>query len=463
VSYDSHKPPGRPKILWVVVVVFALLAITTVFVFVENSHGLNEWEQCKRELEAHGEKIDWADFVPPPIPAESNSYAAPKMTDWFVRQSGVSVTAHFVHSNTSKTFLTTNEANAYLDETDEDFATDFQLVRTALQRPFARIDGDYSKPFEISMPNFVSLRNLAQMLAQRVRADFLLGHPDDALHELTLMHDLSHLLLTKPDARPYLLVTAMINVAITGLYTEVIVDGFRAQAWSESEIKALAAQLAEINLPPTVAASLRAERAASCHTLATTEPGKIMGGYGAASSGGIVDFFKNPVPTLGAHMPHALVLQNMVTIARLEQMMIDSCEAAPGLVVPAKLDKAARDLDREFSGSVTFSPSKWMAAVCIPNYTRALQTAARNQTKVNQARVACALELYRLKHSEYPEKLEALVPEFIAHIPHDLIGGKPFHYRRLPDGKFLLYSLGWNEKDDGGSVTLDWLWGDVAR
>jgi hypothetical protein len=45
----------------------------------------------------------------------------------------------------------------------------------------------------------------------------------------------------------------------------------------------------------------------------------------------------------------------------------------------------------------------------------------------------------------------------------DLVGGKPLVYRRTRDGKFTLYSIGWNEKDDGGSTSLDWLWGDVTR
>ncbi len=37
-------------------------------------------------------------------------------------------------------------------------------------------------------------------------------------------------------------------------------------------------------------------------------------------------------------------------------------------------------------------------------------------------------------------------------IPHDIIGGQPLHYRQTADGQFVLYSVGWNEKDDGGVV-----------
>ncbi|MEJ0089416.1 MAG: hypothetical protein WDM80_06700 [Limisphaerales bacterium] len=94
---------------------------------------------------------------------------------------------------------------------------------------------------------------------------------------------------------------------------------------------------------------------------------------------------------------------------------------------------------------------------------------AYGQNSVNMVRVACALERYRLAHDEYPETLETLTPQFIAQIPHDVIGGQPLHYRRTDGGKFLLYSIGWNETDDGGQVALtqygysdptkgDWVW-----
>ena len=90
------------------------------------------------------------------------------------------------------------------------------------------------------------------------------------------------------------------------------------------------------------------------------------------------------------------------------------------------------------------------------------------------ARVACALERCRLAHGEFPESLNALVPQFIDKFPHDVIGGQPLHYRRTDDGQFVLYSIGWNEDDDGGVLALkesgvvdiekgDWVWKYPAR
>ena len=63
--------------------------------------------------------------------------------------------------------------------------------------------------------------------------------------------------------------------------------------------------------------------------------------------------------------------------------------------------------------------------------------------------MASALRLYRIKHGAYPEKLDALVPEFIDKLPTDPFSGREYVYRKEGKG-FILYSLGVNMTDDGG-------------
>jgi hypothetical protein len=66
--------------------------------------------------------------------------------------------------------------------------------------------------------------------------------------------------------------------------------------------------------------------------------------------------------------------------------------------------------------------------------------------------VACALERYHLSQGQYPESLDRLVPRFIDNLPHDIINGQPLHYRLTDNGQFVLYSVGWCNKDRGGKV-----------
>ena len=52
-----------------------------------------------------------------------------------------------------------------------------------------------------------------------------------------------------------------------------------------------------------------------------------------------------------------------------------------------------------------------------------MRTLAYQQTRVNEALIACALERYHLANGQYPETLAALAPQFLEKIPNDLIGG----------------------------------------
>ena len=159
-------------------------------------------------------------------------------------------------------------------------------------------------------------------------------------------------------------------------------------------------------------------------------------------------------------MPSGWFYQNMAVGGRLEQELLGSVDPTNRLVQPHQVDKPYRDLEARLQRR---SPYTFLVAIGIPNFLRATQTAARNQTLVNQSRVACVLERYRLSQGQYPETLDALTPRFAAELPHDLIGGQPLKYRLTPGGGCLLYSVGWNEKDDGGVPGKsmeegDWVW-----
>jgi hypothetical protein len=136
------------------------------------------------------------------------------------------------------------------------------------------------------------------------------------------------------------------------------------------------------------------------------------------------------------------------------------------IVSPASLRHA------EAAGVVEFrhlSPYNRLEAMFLPAFGAAARKFAHAQEAVDLAQVAIALERYRLAHSEYPESLAVLSPQFIAKLPHDIINDQPLHYRRTSDGQFVLYSVGWNETDDGGEIGPnkygtadiskgDWVW-----
>lgn len=352
----------------------------------------------------------------------------------------------------------------YLKWSDQ-FVPAFDEIREALKRPYAIIPGDYSVPYSMPIPNFVTLRALAQTLAQRAQCYFLLNEPDKALHELTLIHDVCRILEKPPTGKPETLVEAMINVAIHGLYVTVIAEGMQRHVWQEPQLATLQNQLEQINLPPFVAQAFQTEPAATARTLETISKPKLQLWFSISPN--LRSAFW---PTLKWELlPRGWIYQNMVTSARMTYSQTEGFDSANNLFEPKKFGNVADELKK------VARPYSFIAAEAIPNFTKAWQTSAYNQTQVNEAQIACALERYHLAYGQYPDTLDALVPQFMQTIPHDIIGGQPLHYHRTDDGKFLLYSVGWNETDDGGKPSPhtsnnindyskgDWAWPTTAK
>jgi hypothetical protein len=351
-------------------------------------------------------------------------------------------------------------AEDYLAQTDP-FKPDFDLMREALKRPYARIDR--SDEGATSAPrNFVGIRVISQTLAQRAQSYLLLGQPERALEELTLIHDLSAVI----EAEPRNLVSAMIEVAVTGLYISVIHDGLRLGAWREPQLLALQSQLEKIRLAPLMVAGLSAERVAICRTLETTSAGDFADRF---NPGGVPKPLGEELNTPGffvlAFAPRGWRYQSMVSVASLFQTSIVCFDSATQTIRAGDLDRAA-SATRKFNENG--SPTARLACAATPAFDRAWQVMAHNQSLADQAFIACALERFRLARSEYPPDLASLTPAFADQLRHDIIGGGELHYRRLDGAHFTLYSIGWNEKDDGGLAPnndsmafynqADWVW-----
>lgn len=353
-------------------------------------------------------------------------------------------------------------AQDYLEWCNQ-FKSEFEAIRTALQRPCARLEGDYSHPFSQPIPNFVTVRMVAQTLAQKVQCHLLLNQPDEALRELTLLHDFRALLELEPTGQPMTLVTAMINVALVGLYETVVADGFRLGIWQETQITELIKQQSEIELTPPMIDAMKSHQGALTFMLLGSKD--VSGSFFRATHGEKIGLFrrlKSPEWLMFDVAPSGWVHQNTVVVASLQQKFIEALSSSRELIDPSAWKETMNHMTEVLDNP---SPYNLVARIAIPSLSKAMETTGMNQSKVHQGLIACGLERYRAAEGEYPETLQALTPRFLQKIPADIIGGQPMKYQRTDDGKFLLYSVGWDEKDDGGVTSenvnkpKDWVWG----
>lgn len=418
-------------------------------------HGAREWKKCQRDMIAHGEEWDLSAFVPAPVPDDQNIFAAPKMAEWFGDNRGLVDTPleerrtnefarRLYYTNSTDEITNASLAASYLAWSDQ-FQTEFDTIAAALQRPSARIVADYSRPFSISLPNAVSCLAVVVTLERRANCHLLLGQPDKAWQELTLLHDLRRLVECQGK-----FITTEGNSMRLGLIPHslpVIARGLGLHAWQEPQLVALQNQLNQEDVLAGFTEALECARAVLFCSLAN---GDLSQAAFASGGDGVWHRLKqHPQLLLFWLVPRgAFFYHDGARKVVHWRNMINALRPAGGIIHPAEVSQAFAFWKRAQQG--------------LPNLLRL-------QTLVNEAQIACALERYRLVHGNYPETLDPLVPQFIEKLPRDIINGQPLIYRRAADGGFLLYSVGWNETDDGGRIILpkgdpkkaalgDWVW-----
>jgi hypothetical protein len=78
-----------------------------------------------------------------------------------------------------------------------------------------------------------------------------------------------------------------------------------------------------------------------------------------------------------------------------------------------------------------------------------------NQTEDRLLATTCALRAYQLDHGAYPATLGQLVPSYLSSVPLDPFAtSSPLRYR-LTGAKYVLYSIGPDMHDDGGTPVFD--------
>ena len=196
-----------------------------------------------------------------------------------------------------------------------------------------------------------------------------------------------------------------------------------------------------------------------------------------------LDWCTFSVLTTDVPIPHFLIpdgwfYQNQISFTQnYLELVLPVLDASNQRVYPSKAHAAKELLKKEYGGS--FSPSRFLNKHLFLAKERRVgfdlflieRSHAIGQTRLNQARIACALERYRLANGRFPETLNALSPTYMSPIPLDLITGEPLKYRCTKEEQFILYSVGWNEKDDGGTTATtanesseidlsegDWVW-----
>jgi hypothetical protein len=426
--------------------VAGLITLITTYCVSANWHLQRALARCKQQMAAKGEVLDWFACIPPAVPDDQNMFKAPKISEWFASSfPGPPFTNEFARSllggPATSEITSAAAAVSYLTWSDQ-FQSDFDALGAAMKRPCARMDGDDS-PAVVPVPNKVTALTLAGTLARRAKSHLLLGQTDKAWQEWTLLHGFKALLEGRPASRHILAQTAAVSREVAVYSMNVIAKGLELHAWQEPQLRALQSQLEESDFLSPQADALRSLRMFYCWA------------YEEVAQDGLLGVLRVQRPwsvrLFGSIAPRAFIYKIEMGWIEEIQNFVDALSFTDGPIRP-----------HELSAKLLLKQSR-------AGWQRIGPAVLRTQTLSNEAQIACALERYRLARGDYPAELGALVPQFIEKLPRDLINGQPLIYRRTEDGSFLLYSVGWNETDDGGKIMApngdpkqltsgDWVW-----
>ncbi|MGP8022289.1 MAG: hypothetical protein ACLPRE_15070 [Limisphaerales bacterium] len=342
------------------------------------------------------------------------------------------------------------------------FDSAIEELRQASQRPYANVPVPYQEGLSASastlLPYLATLKRCTQTLQLRTVAELADGQSAKALDDVKLLLYLNNSLRSSP-----FLISHLVRIAIVAIDLQPIWEGLAEHRWSDEQLVVLDVELGKLDFLADYEFILRGERA---FAIASFENQRRTREIISRRENG--DWVTNKL----TFMPSAYFYQNELAFAQLDQQwLLPLIDTNSRIVSPAALQRANDAVRAEMKH---FSPYKVQALMLFPAISSTVRKLQAIQSSIDLARVACALERYRFAHGQYPEVLDALAPQFIGKLPHDIINGQPLHYRRTVDGNFILYSVGWNEKDDGGQVVLtengsvnreegDWVWQYPAK
>jgi hypothetical protein len=505
-------------------VLACLATLIAVFYAEEDWRGKHDWEKFKREWEAKGEKFDRASVVPPPVPEDRNFALTPlaftsygqmltrdgkmipsrerdtnfvnrmdmniagndSLLDWRTNGTGNWQKAEAANLTAWQTYYRALGAKTNLFPIAPQSQTPAQDVLLALskydstieelrqdgQLPYSRFPLEYDKddPWAMLLPHLAVMKRCAQVLQLRALAELQNGQSDLALADIKLLLRLTDSIRTEPVLISHLVRIAMVNLALQPVW-----EGLAEHRWSDGQLAELDRELAGLDFLSDYKLAMRGEMVlcqVGVFDYLRHHPEQLSNLSGDGNTA--PPAMEHNISTL---IPSGWFYQNQLHCARaMVEFYLPAADVNQGIFSPTAIQQADTAIAAECKRP---NPYNILERLLLPALGNAAKKFAQGQNSVNMVRAAIALERYRLAHGEYPESLDALLPQFIARLPHDIINGQPLHYRRTSDpssqssdatsGQFVLYSVGWNETDDNGEVGLkedgsvnrdtgDWVW-----
>ncbi len=446
--------------------------------------GRKELAAIRAELQAKGEPLTFDELLTTDVPPEENFFADPLWEELLNEQSGpkeldlltpalsleqmndlesrfpqfAPITPEETNYDLVTALRSVND-NPWINSTNADYIlalTEFsdpmlQKIRELAERSRGRFRANYEDGYAAKLPHVAYLKSASELLSWQARASLETHEVATAFEKLLLLRKLSDTLAEEP-----LAISLLVRLIQIDLYHDTLRIGM--PHWSSDQLAALQRLNVPSNLDHHTRMALRSERLSFNHLISGISHKRLSSSD--LPSGMEAYRFYRPVWMHG----------DQAKFNHLIQEMIENYDSGDG-PIDLKIFNFLQD-PAESLGADPFGKLRYILTIyAIPFINSIIPRSLHTETAARQADIAVAVQRFFLRNQQLPDSLGQLLPELLPEIPLDPMTGAPMQYRILDPTNYILWSVGWNQTDEGGTPpdranyreTKDWVWeGGVA-
>jgi hypothetical protein len=491
--------PKRRGLWFKLLIGFCIVVLIVAgWLFLERIRGQATLRKYERELIAKGEKLTFAEIVSKTDDIKSLDRAIELIAACSRLQTGAVLIANAPPANktiaSNKVLVITREStwpgakNRLLtwEQAREDLERNRQVLnemRALACSPKLSYPINY-RGVRTMLPHLTAIKKAGQWFSASSLCHLREGEVERAIDDIETILLLARVLEDEP-----IIISQFVRIAVVAIAIENCWQLLQCDTIKDVQLARLHGLFAKLDFAPGMIRALQAQRAMGRDSVQSMRTGELSFDF-VKGIGGLFPL-DDELPQALEKMPYGEELQEGIREVLLYPMwrfvfsydderhllaeiqtLIDAMRESGTSRSTAKLQITSQKVDRKLQRESRSWQRIGTSLSLLPIASSSAMSSFRAATHCQIATTAIALKRCHLRYQKYPATLAELVPEFLSEVPIDYLDGAPLRYRVEESGSFVLWSVGNNGKDDGGSpserrsywlsVTNDAVWPQPA-